>query len=235
MLQGIVEAALVTVKYDCKHHTMTTSSSGQASYCHHCCTSQMSEMEWQPSEQRCLSADPTYQLWTAIRRIGEQHAVRWSNDCEEWRYPAWNIRQRFPAASTAATRALVVVNVSNKAVRGASVDGDGADDVDCDDDAPEWLVIKTALFEIYSHFIEWTWNARMNCVTIKQKVTYFILAVVQLRILWTTTQEAKKKIWLRMIRSNMNGVPIRKSRQAERHRFEIITGKLMEIFLGKYN
>ena len=45
--------------------------------------------------------------------------------------------QQFPAARTAATRALVVVNMSNEAVNGAFVICEGADDVDCDDDAPE--------------------------------------------------------------------------------------------------
>ena len=46
-------------------------------------------------------------------------------------------RATFPATRTAATHAFVVVNMSNEAVSGASVDGEGADDVDCNDDASE--------------------------------------------------------------------------------------------------
>ena len=46
-------------------------------------------------------------------------------------------RATSPAARTATTCALVVVIASNEAVRGVSVDGEGADYVDCDDDAPE--------------------------------------------------------------------------------------------------
>ena len=42
----------------------------------------------------------------------------------------------FPAARTTATHALAVDNVSNEAVNSASVDGEGADDVGCDDNAP---------------------------------------------------------------------------------------------------
>ena len=51
--------------------------------------------------------------------------------------PRLESRATSPAASAAAIRALVVVNLSNEAIGGASVDGEGADDVDCDDDAPE--------------------------------------------------------------------------------------------------
>ena len=45
--------------------------------------------------------------------------------------PSLESKATFPAARTATTRALV----SNEAVNGASVDGEGVDDVCCDDDA----------------------------------------------------------------------------------------------------
>ena len=71
--------------------------------------------------------------------IGEQHAVRL---IQRVKTPSLESRAMFPAARTAATHALVVINVSNKAVNGTSVDGEGADDVSCTDDAPVSAAVK---------------------------------------------------------------------------------------------
>ena len=67
--------------------------------------------------------------------IGEQHAM--SFDQVTVKIPSLASRATFPAASTATTHALAVVNMSNEAIGGISVNGEGADDVDCDGDGPE--------------------------------------------------------------------------------------------------
>ena len=60
---------------------------------------------------------------------GYRQTTRGSFDPTTVKIPSLESRETLPAASTAATHALVVVNMSNKAVRGASVYGYGADDI----------------------------------------------------------------------------------------------------------